>query len=133
TALGLIVLTVVVLAPSLRVLVEQRQQIAALQANVRDSKASVTGLKEQRARWDDPTYIEAQARARLSYVFPGEYSYVVQDDGSTGPVQNGQPISSSIQATKVDWVATMLSSVFTAGLTDAPAHELVAPIVGGTQ
>jgi hypothetical protein len=31
----------------------------------------------------------------------------------------------------VDWVRTMLSSVLTAGLTDAPADKLVAPVISG--
>ena len=133
TALGLIVLFVIVLAPSLKVLLEQRAQIAALEQQVKDAKDSVGELKDERARWDDPTYIEAQARERLNYVFPGDHSYVVLDDGSTAPTQNGQPISGSIQSTEVDWLTTMLASVFTAGLTDAPAEQLVAPVIGSGQ
>lgn len=128
TALALIVLFVVVLAPSLKILIDQRQQIAALEASVEASRQSVKDLKLQQDRWSDPTYIEAQARQRLSYVFPGEYSYLVQDGGTTTATANGQPISDRVQATKVDWVSTMLDSVFTAGLTQAPANELVAPV-----
>ncbi|MBK4347233.1 FtsB family cell division protein [Lacisediminihabitans changchengi] len=129
-ALGLIVLAVVVLAPSLRIYIEQRQQIAALQAAVQDAKNSVGELKQQNARWDDPTYIEAQARERLDYVFPGDFSFLVIDDGATAPATTAQPISKDIQTTKVDWVQSMLSSVFTAGLSDAPRNELIAPTIG---
>lgn len=132
TALFLIVLSVVVLAPSLKILIDQRQQIAALQASVRDAKASVGELQAQKARWSDPTYIEAQARERLDYVFPGDYSYLVLgDSGAAGTTKNGQPISDKIQTTQVDWVSSLLSSVFTAGLTDAPADKIVAPVIGG--
>jgi len=129
-ALGLIVLAVVVLAPSLRIYIEQRQQIAALEAAVRDAKASVGELTQQNARWDDPTYIEAQARERLDYVFPGDFSFLVIDDGATTPVTTAQPISKDIQTTNVDWVQSMLSSVFTAGLSEAPRNELIAPTIG---
>lgn len=128
TALGLIVLALVVLAPSLRVYIQQQQQIAVLQQGVQQSKQSVAELKGQKARWSDPKYIEAQARKRLNYVFPGEYSYLVINDIDAPKTQDGQPISESIQSTRVDWVGTMLSSVFTAGLTDAPADKLVAPV-----
>ena len=132
TALVLIVMFIVVLAPSLRILVEQRQQIAALQAEVVASKTAVEDLKGQRARWSDPKYIEALARERLDYVFPGEYSYLITDAPSTTPTTaNGQPISDKLQTTQVDWVKTMLSSVFTAGLTDAPANKIVAPVISG--
>ncbi|MET4780789.1 septum formation initiator family protein [Glaciihabitans sp. UYNi722] len=132
TALFLIVLSVVVLAPSLKILIEQRQQIAALQASVKDAKNSVGDLKDQKARWSDPNYIEAQARERLNYVFPGDYSYLVLDDAApvAGSTANGQPISDKIQTTQVDWVGSLLSSVFTAGLTDAPTNEIVAPVIG---
>ncbi len=127
-ALGLIVACVVVLAPSLRVYIAQRQQISKLQAEVTDAKSSLGTLKSQQARWSDPNYIEAQARSRLNYVFPGEYSYLVIDDQPTASTSNGQPISDKLQTTQVDWVKSMLSSVFTTGLTDQTPDQLVAPI-----
>ena len=131
TALGLIVLCVVVLAPSLRVYIAQRQQISQLQDQVLQSKKSVAELKHEKARWDDPNYIEAQARERLDYVFPGDFTYLVIDDKPVAETANGQPISDKIQTTKVDWVASMLSSVFTAGLSDEPSSTLVAPVIEG--
>jgi cell division protein FtsB len=127
TILGLIILSVIVLAPGLKILVEQQQQITALQKVVDDKKNAVDELTGEVARWDDPAYIEAQARDRLLYVYPGEFSYLVIDDGSTIVAQDGAPISSEIQTTKVDWVQATLSSIFTAGLTDAPAEQLPAP------
>jgi len=131
-ALVLIVMLIVVLAPPLRILVEQRQQIAALQANVTAAQTAVEDLKGQRARWSDPKYIEALARERLDYVFPGEYSYLITDAPAATPTTaNGQPISDKLQTTQVDWAEAMLSSVFTAGLTDAPANKIVAPVISG--
>ena len=116
----LIVLTVIVLAPSLRILVEQRQEIAALSAQVTEQQQAVDDLEGERARWDDPSYIQSLARERLDYVYPGEYSFLVIDDGLTPSANDGLPISEGIQTTEVDWVDALLSSVFTAGLTDAP-------------
>jgi len=126
-ALTLIVLTVVVLAPSLRILVEQRQEITALTADVAEQQEAVDELEGQRTRWDDPSYIQSLARERLDYVYPGEFSFLVIDDGMTVTSPDGLPISEEIQTTKVDWIGSMLSSVLTAGLTDAPAGEIVAP------
>jgi hypothetical protein len=66
-------------------------------------------------------------------VFPGDFSYLVTDVGSTQPkTANGQPISDKLQTTNVDWVASLLSSVFTAGLTNAPPNKIVAPSIGGS-
>ncbi|MET3768982.1 cell division protein FtsB [Marisediminicola sp. UYEF4] len=130
-ALTLIVLTVVVLAPSLRILVEQRQEITALTADVAEQQEAVDELEGQRARWDDPSYIQSLARERLDYVYPGEFSFLVIDDGMTVTAPDGLPISEEIQTTEVDWIGSMLSSVFTAGLTDAPPGEIVAPPIDG--
>ena len=127
--LTVLVLTVVVLAPSLRIFVEQQQQIAQLRADLEAQKEGVKDLTDERARWDDPSYIEAQARERLNYVYPGEYSYLVIDDGQTISTSDGQPISDQVQATQVDWVRMLLSSVLTAGLTDDKPGEIVAPVI----
>jgi len=130
TVLGLIVLSVIVLAPSLRILIEQQQQIVQLRAAVDEKETEVDDLKENVARWDDPAYIESQARDRLNYMYPRDYTYLVIDDGKTVTTEDGAPISSEIQETKVDWMNSMLTSLFTAGLTDADASELAAPTFG---
>lgn len=126
-ALIVLVLTVVVLAPSLKILVEQRQQLAALEAEVRAQEQGVKELTAEKARWDDPSYIEAQARERLNYVYPGEISFLVIDDGQTVTTDDGQSISDELQTTKVDWMRMLLSSFLTAGLTDASPEELGLP------
>ncbi|MBX3098442.1 MAG: septum formation initiator family protein [Salinibacterium sp.] len=131
--LGLLILAIIVLAPNLRILIEQRQQLTALQAAVDRASSSVDDLNADVARWSDPAYIESQARERLFYVFPGDLSYLVVGDDSGPTTSNGQPISDQIQTTKVDWVRTLLSSIYTAGLTDAPPDEIVAPVIGGSQ
>ena len=125
--LFVIVLAVVVLAPSLRTLVEQQNQLVELRQAVEDKKNSVNELKGDIARWDDPAYIEAQARDRLVYVYPGDYTYLVIDDGKTITTDDGAPISDDIQTTEVDWVRGLLGSLVTAGTTTAPAETLVSP------
>ncbi len=127
--LTVLVLTVVVLAPSLRIFVEQQQQLAQLRAEVEAQKEGVEDLTNERARWDDPSYIEAQARERLNYVYPGEYSYLVINDDVTLATGDGQPISDKVQTTQVDWVRVLLSSVFTAGLTDDKPGDIEAPVI----
>lgn len=125
--LVLIILLVIVLAPSLRILIEQRQTIAALERELADAKESVKNLTEDVARWEDPAYIVTEARDRLYWVFPGEYSYLVIDDTGAQSGSDGVPISDEIQTTQVDWVQSMLSSIYTAGLTDAAPADLEAP------
>jgi hypothetical protein len=120
----LVVAALVILAPGLRTFVEQRQEIAQLQTQVDQAKASVDDLKGQVARWDDPAYVEAQARGRLYYVFPGEVSYLVTGQTTVPSTADGQPISADIQTTKVDWVRTFLGSVYQAGTTTQTPSQL---------
>lgn len=131
--LAIIILFIVVLAPSLRIWVEQRQEIAAMEAELAAASDKLDYLEDELARWDDPRYVETQARERLYYVKPGEFSYLVIDDGATATMPNGIPISDQLQTTEVDWVKTMLSSVLTAGLTEAAPDEIIAPVIQGAQ
>lgn len=128
--LGLLVLAIIVLAPNLRIFIEQRAQIAELEQSVQDSQEAVDELTEDVARWEDPAYIEAQARERLYFIYPGESSYVVIDDGASAGDQTAVPITDEILTTEVDWVRALLSSVYTAGLTVAPPDELEVPATG---
>ena len=122
--MALVVLGVIVLAPSLKLVIEQHQQLANMQKSAELQARQVAQLKTQVARWNDPAYIEAQARNRLLYVFPGEYAYLVIPDPSKTPVQNGEPISKHIQNTQVDWVGALTSSILGAGLSNQTASKL---------
>jgi hypothetical protein len=53
----------------------------------------------------------------------------VIDNGAAATTADGAPISTSIQTTQVDWMQSVVSSIFTAGLTDAPAATLESPVV----
>jgi cell division protein FtsB len=125
--LALVVLGVVVLAPSLKLLIQQRSQIAGLEKSVSEQRHQVSSLKGQIARWDDPAYIEAQARSRLLFVFPGDYSYLVIPDATNGLAQATAPISKHIQATRIDWVQSLASSILRAGLSTASESQLESP------
>jgi Septum formation initiator len=125
-----VVLSIVILAPSLRTLVSQQQQISALKADVAKQKSQVKSLQSDVARWNDPAYIEAQARERIYYVYPGEYPYIVTGNSTTpgaSTATSGSAISSKIQTTQVNWMKSLVSSVFTAGLTDATPDKLPTP------
>ncbi len=124
TVLVLVVAALVVLAPRLKTLVEQRQQIARLEQQVADAQKQLDRIDAEVDRWRDPAYVESQARDRLFYVYPGDVSYLVIDDDRTPRPDVSQPVSDRIQTTRVDWLASFLSSVYTAGLTDATPEQL---------
>lgn len=68
---------VVLLAPTVRSYFSQRGQIAALERQVAQGAERVAQLEAEQERWEDPAYIEQQARERLKFVRPGEVSYTV--------------------------------------------------------
>ncbi len=118
----ILVLAVVILAPGLRVLVEQRQEIAALSATVAAQREQVDSLRADRERWNDRTYVITQARDRLYYVMPGEVSFLVIDLPAAVEETERAPVSAEIQNTQLDWIQSMFASVMTAGLAEsAPA------------
>ena len=54
----------------------QRAQIASLRADVESAQLRVADLQDQKQRWEDPSFIAAEARRRLHFVLPGEVGYV---------------------------------------------------------
>ncbi|MGO4593280.1 septum formation initiator family protein [Leifsonia sp. 2TAF2] len=122
--MGVLVLAVLILAPTVQALIAQRQQIADQQRQVDQLAAQVDTLKDQRARWNDPSYLRAQARDRLYYVMPGEVSYLVVDDRPPAAKQDAAPVSSKLVKTQTDWVSSLFGSIMGAGLTDATPQQL---------
>ncbi|TFD82722.1 FtsB family cell division protein [Cryobacterium fucosi] len=116
--MGILILAVIVLAPGIRTYAEQQQQIERLTKAVTAQQGSVDELKSERERWNDRTFVTTQARDRLSYVLPGDVSFLVINDLAL-PVAGGTetpPASSVIQNTNVDWLSSMFASVMMAGL-----------------
>lgn len=64
----------------LRAWYDQHRERAELRAEAERLEAEVGELETQLRLWDDPAYVEAQARERLGYVLPGEIGYVVVDE-----------------------------------------------------
>lgn len=125
--MGLVVLAAFVLVPTIGTYVDQRQQIAALQAAVEVSREDVADLEAQRERFTDPAYITTQARERLYYVKPGEVVYLVDDDLPAALVPQEQaPVSDEVERTRTDWMSQFVRSVVQAGL----AQTVKAPTVG---
>ena len=121
--MGLLIMAVVVLAPGIRTYADQREQIDRLTAAVEAQQGAVEELKNQRERWNDRTYVTTQARDRLSYVLPGDVSFLVINDLAL-PVAGDTvtPVATpTIQTTNVDWLSSMFASVMTAGLAPEAA------------
>ncbi|HQF03722.1 MAG TPA: septum formation initiator family protein [Phycicoccus sp.] len=106
----------VLVGPTLKAYVNQRSDIAALRDAVAEQTKAVEELQAEQARWEDPAYIEQQARQRLKFVKPGEKSYTVLDPQTGGVEVPG--MAKGAASADTSWYATVWSSVKAA---DAPA------------
>ncbi|WEG07611.1 septum formation initiator family protein [Microbacterium horticulturae] len=115
--LGLVVIAVFVLVPTVGTYIGQRQQIAELEHSVQVTKEQIAELNRQRTRWDDPAYITTQARERLYFTKPSEIVYLVEDDlPDTDIPRDKAPVSDTVQTTKTDWMSQFVRSLAASGL-----------------
>ena len=119
-ALAVVLVSItVLLAPSVRIFIEQRAELAALQADIAAKKDSHQQLTKELARWDDPAYIKQQARDRIFYVMPGEKRYMVT--GAEGLGESDEHASATAPE-DLPWVDALWNSM-TRAATDAPAAD----------
>lgn len=70
-------LAAVLLTPSLRLFLSQQKELNDAQAEIEAAQERNEELSTQLDRWDDPAYVQQQARERFNMVMPGERKYVV--------------------------------------------------------
>jgi len=102
------------LALPFKVWVAQRGQISALQTQTRDQERRVAALKQQEQRWNDPSYVERQARLRLHYAMPGEKTFVVLGKPHRHHNKPAQPAPAAPTLTG-PWYSRLWQSVEAAG------------------
>ena len=118
---------VVSFASSLKAYLQQRDHIDALRAQIAQRSQTIDQLRTEKQRWQDPAFVEKEARQRFGYVMRGETSYVVLD-------ANGNRIQPESELTSPDaigshkpkaWWEDAWASVQLAG--DPPALDERAP------
>lgn len=102
------------LAYPLREYLSQRGELGDYRARVAEQQQRVDELRKARSRWEDPAYVEAQARERLRYVMPGETSYVVLEADEV-PAPDGLVAPAPAAADRRPWFADLWRSVEAAG------------------
>ncbi|HET9501416.1 MAG TPA: septum formation initiator family protein [Marmoricola sp.] len=83
-AVLLIVFAVLVVsyASSMRAYLRQQSHIAGLEQQIATAKKAIAEGEREKRRWQDPAYVQAQARERFGWVMPGETAYqVIGRDG----------------------------------------------------
>ena len=101
------------LALPFKVWLGQRGQINSLEAQTRQQEQQVASLQRQAQRWNDPAYIEQQARLRLHYALPGEKTYVVL--GKPAPRHRHVAVAASGPTLTGPWYSRLWQSLEAAG------------------
>ncbi|MFE7630960.1 septum formation initiator family protein [Kocuria sp. NPDC057446] len=113
------VLIVFLAAPTTKIFLEQRAEIAQLERAIADMEAQQASLEDQVDQWSDETYVKQRARDRLLYVMPGERSYlVVGAEEMDGAVVDSS--AAQVEAEKPAWVDALWQSVVASAYEDAP-------------
>jgi cell division protein FtsB len=89
---------VAILAYPTRQFISQRSEISAQRAKADHVRQQVEQLRRDKARWQDPEYVKAQARARLHYAVPGETPYIAVDPVGPADTRSANPASGSSSA-----------------------------------
>lgn len=124
-ALVLVVLAgflAILLGPTLSAYVGQRAELAALKEEVAGQQQRVKELQKEQARWQDPAYVEQQARQRLKFVKPGERSYTVLDaeTGEEDATAGVPGVTGHRERPTGPWYATVWQS---ARVADVPSSK----------
>lgn len=112
-ALAVVMIAItIMLAPTVRIFLEKRAEISALEAEIESKKSEQAELNKQLSRWQDPNYVKQQARDRINMVMPGETGYWVfggdvpagTPGGRTGSGASGNPAN-------LPWVDALWESI----------------------
>ncbi|WP_058954605.1 FtsB family cell division protein [Kocuria rhizophila] len=103
-------LIVFLAAPTAKIFLDQRSQISELRSSISHEQQRQQQLKREEQLWGDDSYVEQQARERMSYVMPGESAYVVLG-ADTAPHQAAESSAEQVEAGRPAWADGLWQSV----------------------
>jgi cell division protein FtsB len=118
------VLFVVIFSP-LRMYLAQRQELEAARAQATQARTVTEELDAELVRWNDPAYVQAQARERLGFVMPGDIAFKVVDaenapiiEEEIKPRDAVTVVTGDIPTDQIEqdpWYTTLVQSILIAG------------------
>lgn len=102
----------IMLAPTVKIFIDKRAEIAALEADIAAKQSAQDDLKRQVSRWQDPNYVKQQARDRINMVMPGETGYWVFGSDMPAGAAATDPGAAAVQdPANVPWVDSLWESI----------------------
>lgn len=121
---AIFVMLAVTLIPTLRSTLSQQSEINALRDQLGQQRETVAAMQQEQRQWDDPVFVEQQARERLKFVRVGETSYTVIDPQAASAGSDDLKIAAPATVTTFDgpWYGQLWQSMV---IADAPAKVAV--------
>ena len=114
---GTLLAVALMLALPIRTWLAQRAELDTMQADIVAAQQRVAELQKEQSQWQDPAFIEAQARLRLNMVMPGESGLIALDRAELAAEEAPDPPA-------VTWYDKVWRSTeAAAGRRPAPAAE----------
>jgi cell division protein FtsB len=112
-ALGVVMIAItILLAPTVKIFLDKRAEIAALQADIAAKQTKQDDHKRQVSRWQDPNFVKQQARDRINMVMPGETGYWVFGSDLPAAQSSGAAGATSAQdPANLPWVDSLWESI----------------------
>lgn len=125
TVVAVVIIGAFTLSPSISLLIEQRGEIGDLQADIDERNENIDELLREVGHWNDPAYVQAQARDRLFYVFPDEEAFTVIDDrDGVVDIDDTSVIETELVTEDIDWATVGFRSIIMAGVTELTPEQL---------
>ena len=112
--LTVLFIAALIMAQPLQLLLEQQNDITQAQQQLAQEQQRQQDLETQLERWEDPAYVQQQARERFNMVMPGERKYLVIDD-ETEPAEPEPTVATLDEDLEMGWADRLWGSVLTSG------------------
>ncbi|MDD7466105.1 MAG: septum formation initiator family protein [Actinomycetaceae bacterium] len=124
-------IAVLIVSTPMRAFIGQQEQLRALNDELAARKAHIEQLQDSIALWNDPEYVQSQARQRLGYVMPGQTLYYVTGKQAQSAVSGEQRIAQANRERRAatPFYMTMWDSIAVAGQVGSAQNPQGVPVI----
>lgn len=123
-------IAVIILAGPLQDFFAQQEEKRVLNAQLAESKAELESLQQQVDLWNDPSYVQAQARKRLGFVMPGQTLYYVSGNLASADDEQKQTEEAraiALRRKAMPFYVGLWKSIEIAGTAELGSDEILNP------
>src|SRR5699024_10881044 len=113
--LAVLFIAALIMAQPLQLLLDQQSEFAQKHQQLERETQRQQELETQLERWDDPAYVQQQARERFNMVMPGERKYLVVDDEEDTLEESKLSTDLHNEEDEMGWADRLWGSVLSSG------------------